>query len=339
MSLCSHYKTQIVIFEAVPNPSNPNKTTLKQREPPGKAPRDPTTAEINFINEFYKQADKSFVPTTEQFNQLVERSANIKQKFRLLKDTSDQTFIDTVVEIVRDPVEDGDRMTVWVTDYTENDRFIMNSVAGYGVNDSAKDEYGYSTKFAPGRSQTSASLSDTIGGQRLFQVTLWEPQSIVIKDCNLKKGSWVQFRNLQVAFDRNYTYLEGYMRQDQRYPQKINVSPLDPLENDRENAQLKDAIRRKQEYLKVTKKKQSAINEAAEAGKKRKANIEASSTSEASSTKLNAKQTRSQKRKVTHAGKAAEYATKADEPAEVAKKPEVSKPAQDIAINPQGMSN
>ena len=51
---------------------------------------------------------------------MASQSVNVKNKFSLLKSLEPNRFSDIIVQVVKEPYDEGDRMTLWVTDYTEN---------------------------------------------------------------------------------------------------------------------------------------------------------------------------------------------------------------------------
>lgn len=231
-------------------------------------------------------------------------STNIKRKFSELKDVRDGMFADTVVQIVREPYDLGDKMTLWVSDYTEHSSFYPHKLTGGGSSeDQAGDAYGYQNKLL-GSQQTSEWTGPF--GQLSLQVTCFEPHASIIRDQRLKAGTWISMRNLQIKFGHNSNNLEGYLREDRGAQGiKINISYLDHLDKDTISHELKNALRRKQKHESERKEQLKSLTEAAIAGKKRKAELGLDAETSGKGRK-NAKKKRTEKR----ASKQEEYKRK-----------------------------
>lgn len=199
-----------------------------------------------------------------------EMSLNVKKKSCELQDVEDGKFADIIAQIVRDPYDSGDKVCLWISDYTENSSFFHFSYKG---NDGqAGDPYGYGAGLLGGSKKTEWSGPF---GKRSMQVTCFDPHASVIRASGLCNGSWVQLRNVQIKWGHNGSNLEGYLREDRAaHGPKINVTRLDPTEDPGEiSPLLKDAIRRKRDYEKSKKHQLKDIAEAALAGQKRKADM------------------------------------------------------------------
>lgn len=224
---------------------------------------------------------------------MVITSANVKDKFRLLKDVKDGEFCDIVAQIVRPPFDSGDRITLWVSDYTENPAFYNFSIGS----DSASlgrdgDEFGYTTKFT-----TAAKTTDWPGpyGKRSMQITCWDPHATVIREEKIGLLAWVDARNLHIKTGRNGSNLEGFLREDRgAFGTKFGFQEVDlTAESDYVNPHAKEALQRKREYERLRKEQLKEIKEASKAGEKRKKGVDTGKESK----RENAKARRKAKRK------------------------------------------
>lgn len=221
----------------------------------------------------YHTIDKERLPAEAEFEVMRERSTNVKDKFRELKDVRDGSFADIIVQIVRDPYDLGDKFTLWVSDYTENQLFFHFSFTGDNAAEGqAGDPHGYLAKFSNG--QKRAGWTGPFG-KRSMQVTCYEPHASEIRNQGLSNGSWVSLRNIQFKVGHNGSNLEGYLREDREaHGIKINLVPLNPTEDPESvSPQLKNAIRRRRDYEKAKKGQLKDMTEAAKAGRKRKADM------------------------------------------------------------------
>ncbi|KND93803.1 hypothetical protein TOPH_01771 [Tolypocladium ophioglossoides CBS 100239] len=273
ISLCTNWTTDIHMYRASKIPEPPKEASVALRSSNRKQTSVPSEAELVFVPVLYHTIDKERLPAEAEFEVMRERSNNVKDKFRELKDVRDGSFADTVVQIVRDPYDLGDKFTLWVSDYTENQFFFHFSfTGGNAAEGQVGDPFGYTAKFSNG--QQKAEWTGPFG-KRSMQVTCYEPHASVIRNQGLSNGSWVCLRNMQFKVGHNGSNLEGYLREDRgAHGIKINIVPLNPTEDPESvSPQLKNAIRRRRDYEKAKKGQLKDIAEAAKAGHKRKADM------------------------------------------------------------------
>lgn len=261
-SLLSHSRTDIHVYEAQRLPScRPSRSAGGAlKKPSRKVSRNPDTKENEYVLWLFDRIDKSFIPDQEQFSARAEQSLNIKEKFSLLENVKDHKFADLIVQVVKEPFDLGDKISLWVSDYTENPSFfnkIQDSADwtdGWPSRDG--DPYGYTNRF----SKTSAPLAEEehgrwIGpyGKKSIQITCWEPHANFTRE-NIRAGDWVRLRNVQVGYGHNSINIEGFLRQDRSFPNRVCVEVLNP-QADRETVdpRLIDAIRRKRNHEKDEK--------------------------------------------------------------------------------------
>ena len=259
------------IYQASKILEPPEEASIALRPSARKQTSGPDQAELNFVATLYHTIDKGRLPAEADFETMREKSHNIKDKFRELKDVRDGSFADIIVQIVRDPFDLGDKFTLWVSDYTENQLFFHFSYAGGNAEEGqVGDPYGYLAKFSNG--QKKAEWTGSFG-KRSLQMTCFEPHASVIRDQGLSQGSWVSLRNIQFKIGHNGCNLEGYLREDREaYGIKVNITPLHPTEDPGSvSPQLKNAIRRRLYYEKAKKSQLKDMTKAAKAGPKRKA--------------------------------------------------------------------
>ncbi|KAF4988608.1 hypothetical protein FGRMN_9669 [Fusarium graminum] len=253
----------------------------------------PDIKENGLVSQLYHKVNKDRVPNQEEFEVMVITSANVKNKFSLLKDLKDGQFCDIIAQIVRQPHDAGDKMTLWVSDYTENPGFYKFSI---GIDGSSLgrdgDPYGYTDKFM---AETPSSSWPGPYGQRCLQITCWEPHATMIRESKMEPLTWVSIKNLQIKIGRNGTNLEGFLREDRgAVGIKIGIRPID-TSTDSENfdSRAKEALQRKREYERLRKGQIKEIKEASKAGQKRKNGAESMSEQK----KQNSKSRRQEKRR------------------------------------------
>ncbi len=204
--------------------------------------------------------DKDATSNNPESDAKIARPLNVKaEKFSELGDIRTGKFYDLVGQIVKQPYGSLDRVTIWLTDYTENDAFFHFTWSGatedVGITD---DQDGYADRFtAP-----SSSGSEWPGpfGKRAMQITCYEPHATFIRK-GVDAGDWVELRNVQIKLGANAANLEGFLREDRHaFHKKINVKVLTP---DRENPddRLKQALYRKRAYEKQKKQEKQELDE------------------------------------------------------------------------------
>lgn len=253
-SLLTSFRTDIHVYdgERISTCKSARLAPLALREPSRKFSRKPDAKEHEYVLSLYQQIDKTIIPddSTVQAGQ----SLNLREKFSALKDVKEGRFADLIVEVVKQPFDLGDKMSLWVSDYTEHSAFFQKSVDNpdtLGDRSSRDgDPYGYTAKYNKIQDFPTDGAHQWLGpsGKKSMQVTCWEPHAGFIR-CHVNAGDWVRLRNVQIGWGREGANIEGFLRGDLKYPDRIYVDILDPAA-DREtiNPNLKDAIRRKRDY-------------------------------------------------------------------------------------------
>lgn len=256
-SLLSSARTDIHVFEAQRMPSCRASRSAwgALRQPTKKVSREPDAKENEYVLWLFDNIDKTFLPDHQEFSARAERSANIKDKFTLLQHVREHRFADLVIQVVREPFDMGDKMCLWVSDYTEHDSFFNRTRDGAdsmdGVPFQDGDPYGYTNKF---RRKSDPAVDEVnskwVGpyGKKSIQMTCWEPHANFIRD-HVRVGDWIRLRNVQIGYGRNSVNIEGFLRGDREYPNRVCVDVLDP-HADREtiNPHLVEALRRKRDH-------------------------------------------------------------------------------------------
>ncbi|KAF7547307.1 hypothetical protein G7Z17_g7815 [Cylindrodendrum hubeiense] len=277
-SLITHRETKVHIYSAAKIPKPPVSAMCALRPSPRPQDRPPAQKENAYVAYMFHKIGKGRVPTESEFELMTMRSANVKEKFSLLKNVQDGRFCDIVVQVAKEPYDQGDKVTLWVSDYTENMAFFHYAFDSTSLAEEPDgDPYSYTTKY----SRAAASKADWNGpfGKRSMQITCFEPHATAIREGRISFGTWVSIRNLQIKFGHNASNLEGYLREDRAaHGPKLGISPLDPRDDPENiNPHLKEALRRKRDYERTKKEQLQDISEAAKAGQKRKAEVAISS--------------------------------------------------------------
>lgn len=273
-SLLTSYNTEVFVYEAQRLPNCKRSGTARGALKPStrKPKREPDATEHEYVLWLFGRIDQSNIPDQHDFSARARQSLNVKDKFSLLQDVKVEKFADLIVQVVKEPFDMGDKMTVWVSDYTENNSFFLqtrDNVVDWadGVPARDGDVYGYTNNrkkpIAPLLDEESGKWSGPVG-KRSIQLTCWEPHATFIRQ-NIHKGDWVRLRNVQIRHGHNSANIEGCLREDREHRDRVYVEILEAA-GDRENLdqRLVEAIVRKRAYEKAQKK---AVNN----GEKRKA--------------------------------------------------------------------
>ncbi|KAI1390733.1 uncharacterized protein F4822DRAFT_394300 [Hypoxylon trugodes] len=255
ISLISNWKTSIHIYSANKIPKPPKSAKVALEPPLRSKDRLPGDKEHEYVSWLYHSIDRYAVPDAAEFTIQVERSKNIKDKFQTLKDVHDGMFCDVIASVVKEPFGVMDRVTLWISDYTENEYFYKFSWDATEVPEGRDgDPYGYTTAKNPASNGWLGPY-----GKRSMQVTCFGTHGeYVIREA--KVGSWIQLRNVQVKYGHNANNLEGYLREDQSaYKNELRVDILTIDDPDTVDSRLKDAIKRKRDYEKAKKKQQKGF--------------------------------------------------------------------------------
>lgn len=277
-SLITNWKTTISLYHASKIPKPPADASVALHPPIKSKDRLPDNKENIFVSQMYHGIDKDRLPTQVEFESMVLTSANIKDKFSLLESVKDGMFCDVVVQVVKPPYDAGDKVTLWVADYTQNSSFYQFS---YNPGDLPEgrdgDPFGYTDKFVDTSSTPGSNWTGPFG-KRCVQITCWEPHATVIRETKIEAGQWVSMRNVQIKWGRNNANLEGFLREDRSASGlKLNICPLTLDDPENINPHMKDALRRKRDYERLKKTQLKDMAEAGKAGQKRKSELSAES--------------------------------------------------------------
>ncbi|KAI1776227.1 hypothetical protein F4818DRAFT_413442 [Hypoxylon cercidicola] len=271
VSLITHRSTSLHVYAASKIPKPP-KSAKQALGPPLKQTKwVPGDKEHEYVAWLYHSIDKDAVPDATTFESRVDQSRNFRQKFQLLSNVQDGQFCDIIGRVIKDPFNQMDKATVWVSDYTENDAFHKFSWDPAGASKGQDgDPYGYTTL-----KNTESSNWPGPYGKRTIQVTCFGLHAEYASK-EVKAGDWVRLRNLQVKYGHNSNNLEGFLREDRSsYGSGVQIDILlaqgRETTEDRENIddRLKAAIKRRKDYEKTEKKQKKSLT--ANQGGKRKA--------------------------------------------------------------------
>ena len=252
----------------------------------------PNTIELAYIIWANSHKTDLALPSNQEFQENVSRSANVKDKFSLLQDVQSGRFYDIIGKIIK--VYEGSRegLSVYLSDYTQNDNFYnyeWNKIQDGG------DEYGY-TKKKPQKEPDK--LWPGPYGKMTIQLTLYDAQAGYVRE-QVKIGQWVLMKNVQIKYGNMGGCLEGVLRGDRdKAEELVKVEILEQSEDqDRIDPRLKEGVRRKREHEKRFKSQMQAIkDEEACLGDKRKRGDDGDGDGE----KGNHKQRRREKRAAAH---------------------------------------
>jgi len=269
-SLICHHVTKIAIYRAskIPKPPASAKPALV---PPTKRDNQVPTDEVHqYISYVYHAADRYDVPDEVQFQQRIAASSNVKGKFSLLKDVKDGQFCDLVVQVARKPFDLMDKMTLYVSDYTENSNFFHYTIDDINALRAKSDPYGYMKS----QSDLSKDKDRWVGpyGKKAIQITCYDPHAEFVRH-NVLAGQWLLLRNVHIKYGRDGQNLEGFMRASQNFAAHNNVDILDINDAESIDPRLKEAIRRWRDETKKRKQQIKEIEAATIAGTKRKASL------------------------------------------------------------------
>ncbi|KAI1761443.1 hypothetical protein GGR53DRAFT_505755 [Hypoxylon sp. FL1150] len=256
VSLITNRVTSLHVYSAlnIPKPPKTAKQALEytEKKERGWTPGDEEHAYVAWL---YHSIDKDAVPDATTFTSRVDQSRNIREKFQVLSNVQEGQFYDIIGRVVKDPFDQMDKATLWISDYTENDAFYKFS---WDPEEASKvkegDPYGYTTMNNPEASKWPGPY-----GKRSIQVTCFGLHAEFVNK-EVKAGTWVRLRNLQVKYGHNSNNLEGFLRED-RYSYgsgvQVDIYSLDDPEN--ADDRLKAALRRKRDYEKNAKKQLKSI--------------------------------------------------------------------------------
>ncbi|KAK5657290.1 hypothetical protein OQA88_3352 [Cercophora sp. LCS_1] len=280
-SLISHRTTNFARYSASKIPKLPNSAKTALIPVSKRDTKTPIEDIHRFVSYHFHRTEKYDLPDDEEFRQKASASMNIKgKKFSELKDVKDGAFYDLVGFVPRDPYSSGDRATLYLTDYTENNKFFDFSAEGPTV--TSADPYGY-TRASSSPTTTQDQKSSWLGpaGKLSIQITCFEPHAGFV-EAEVKAGMFVGLNNVRICYGHNISNLEGKMDGERNFngQSRVNVHIFDtsPDRFADLDPNLKEVLKRMEQYRKSHKKRKAEVDEAVEkatvAGSKRRAALE-----------------------------------------------------------------
>ncbi|KAL9471524.1 hypothetical protein ACSS6W_009465 [Trichoderma asperelloides] len=291
LSLMTHWTTDIYLYSSSQIPRPPEGALKALRPQPRKTTHNPGQPIHEYVSVLYHSIDKSCLPSEAEFQDIKAKSITVNEKFKELKDIRVDTFVDVIVQLVRQPYDTGDRITLWISDFTENDSFFHFAWKGPVLADKPADPYGHESVMPYG----AGSGGEWKGpfGKRSMQVTCFDPHTAFIREQGLSFGSWVMLRNLQIKYGRNGANLEGFLREDRGSSGlKINITQMDTTDTESPDPRLKEAVRRKRDYQELKKTQMQQVFNASMAGKKRKSDLAEMGSTPSNKSKRNRRKTK-----------------------------------------------
>ncbi|KAK1779043.1 hypothetical protein QBC45DRAFT_412564 [Copromyces sp. CBS 386.78] len=279
-SLITSKATSICVYKAAKIPVYPASALVALLPPKqGESHKLLKEEHHQYVSYLYNVIDKYDVPDEAEYQQRVTVSLNVKDKFSLLKDVTDGKFYDLIGQVAKNPYTDEmGRVTLYLSDYTENDLFFHYTWEGVRELASRPAD-AYPEDNNPSE---SSSQHPWVGpyGKRTIQISCYDSHADFIREAGVGAGTWLSLRNVQVKFGRNGAHLEGFLREERNASaRKVNVEILDiaaphpSITKEKVDPRLKDAVRRWRDYSQEKKTQIKAVKAAQEAGAKRKASI------------------------------------------------------------------
>ena len=324
-NLLTNAQTKMTVFAAKKIPKPPASALSAVAWPKESSSKIANQKVLDYVTFVHYATSRQRVPTVQDFEAAKIQSRNVKEKFSTLDKVNDGNFYDLVVEVCKS-YDLGDRITLWVTDYTENENFWLmteqNETSAPG--DLTSDPYGYMEKLSIKTASEAPAQQSFRGplGKRSMQVTIYDPHLSMIREPLVRPGSWLSLRNLHIKFGRNGANYEGFLRGDSGsfHSNQVRISRLD-VEKHKEDlgplaTRLAEALDRKRAYRKETKEVDDDIQSAAVAGQKRKALKELEPTKPNSKAQRKAKREKERQRAAAAAAEETRTPEAVPDPAE-----------------------
>ncbi|KAL4968394.1 telomere-binding alpha subunit central domain protein [Aspergillus stella-maris] len=215
----------------------------------------PVPFEPNYQEKAYASALLDACPTSLPTTTVVRQSttqvfaskptsAN-QQKFALLKDVRDRQFVDLIGEIAKIHGNDSEKLTVYLTDYTENEQLFSYESDNGNDTDQGREGDPYSYIKRPKKKWNGPS------GRMTIQVTLWEPHATHLR-VNFNVNELIRLKNVRIKGSRvEEGSLEGVIHTNRDNPNSTNTFPVD-----HKDPRVKELLSRKESYWQAHPKKQ-----------------------------------------------------------------------------------
>lgn len=160
--------------------------------------------------------------------------APARDKFTLIEDVGANQFYDIVGQVVK-MFSSGDRMDLFVTDYTENSLLYNYGAEATDADGRDGDEYSYLGNRKRKKDWKGPK------GKYTVTVTLFWPHSS-FAEAKIRENDFVFLRNVHIKIGRDGSCrLEGAIHTDRKFPERVDVQKISAESDER----VKDVLRRK----------------------------------------------------------------------------------------------
>ena len=202
----------------------------------------------------------------------ISYGGGLKPKITLIKDIREYIFSDLVGQVVRIFHTGGEKLELYITDYTANTH-LFNYEWGAGENrgmGADGDEFGYALSRRYDNSWPGPY------GKMTLLVILWSPHSFYAQN-HVQEGDHVFLRNVKIKYNnQGGTRLEGWLHTNRTNPDRIDISVIKNEKDEcvqalleRKRAYWKKAKQQEAEYLVTTKNIKNGQSEEPKSVRKR----------------------------------------------------------------------
>ncbi len=231
--------------------------------PPSAKP--PAILETSYVIRANKLVDDLELPSPVEFEQKVNTSTIIRNKFSLLKDVQPSNYYDLIGEVVKIFDPGDDRLSIYFSDYTANSQFYDYAQDSNSADTSRDgDAYGYTTKAQKQTNDWPGPL-----GKLTIQLTLYDGNAEYARS-HLQPKKWVKLSNVRIDYGKMGGKIEGFLHGDTARPVggyriQILENTEEPTEDDKRCI---EGIQRRYTYWKKhIEKQRSAAKDKDQNGK------------------------------------------------------------------------
>lgn len=228
--LMKHFNTQIVIFPAAvlaqctAGKSNQTKIDL-DRVLVSKRSAKPNDLEQAYAKYLYgwKTANLTQPDPTSAAHIMPVSTITMKDKFTLLRDARDKSFIDIMGEVVK--IWPGNPASLYITDFTENKDFYPYKKGDAQPSGIDGDPFGHIPTGKPWQGPP---------GKYTITISLWHPHSTwASQSANLRAGDTVFVRNVHMKTSLQTGTLEGKLHEDKMRPDEVDIRKIHNFNDER----------------------------------------------------------------------------------------------------------
>ncbi|KAL1889027.1 hypothetical protein Cpir12675_005945 [Ceratocystis pirilliformis] len=217
-SLLSSSSTEITYYDPLDiNSLSPKTTPVFYLNKSSKRGVKPTQATLDILISVFNETTKPDSAEDGETVVISKISSASNKKFSLIKDIAPENWYNILVQLVHEPIQVGNKMHLWVTDYSSN------SMLAYS-NGTFGDELNYLGDMNDDNAAPPCRTTQ-LPAEMLLKVTLYGAHMDEFLSLEPKVSQWFHLQNVKIGFHGAYTP-QGAIHETANFTHDVRVKKV-----------------------------------------------------------------------------------------------------------------